>query len=185
LSAASQAGLVNNLNDGLVWGLLPIVWLSAGLDLGQIGLLAAAYPATWGVVQIVTGGLSDAVGRKRLIVVGMLLQAAAIAAMAASSGFGPWLAAGIALGVGTAMVYPTLLAVVADVAEPRQRGAITGVYRFWRDLGFAIGAILVGVLADRFDARVAILVVAGLTAGSGLVVAIRMRETRPVPSPTR
>jgi len=185
LSAASQAGLVNNLNDGLVWGLLPIVWLSAGLDLGQIGLLAAAYPATWGVVQIVTGGLSDAVGRKRLIVVGMLLQAAAIAAMSASSGFGPWLAAGIALGVGTAMVYPTLLAVVADVAEPRQRGAITGIYRFWRDLGFAIGAILVGVLADRFDARVAILVVAGLTAGSGLVVAIRMRETRPVPSPTR
>ena len=184
LSAASQAGLVNNLNDGLVWGLLPIVWLSAGLDLGQIGLLAAAYPATWGVVQIVTGGLSDAVGRKRLIVVGMLLQAAAIAAMAASSGFGPWLAAAIALGVGTAMVYPTLLAVVADVAEPRQRGAITGIYRFWRDLGFAIGAILVGVLADRFDAWVAILVVAGLTAGSGLVVAIRMRETRPVPSPT-
>jgi MFS family permease len=184
LSAASQAGLVNNLNDGLVWGLLPIVWLSAGLDLGQIGLLAAAYPATWGVIQIVTGGLSDAVGRKRLIVVGMLLQAAAIAAMAAWSGFGPWLAAGIALGVGTAMVYPTLLAVVADVAEPRQRGAITGIYRFWRDLGFAIGAVLVGVLADRFDARVAILVVAGLTAGSGLVVAIRMRETRPVPSPT-
>jgi MFS family permease len=185
LSAASQAGLVNNLTDGLVWGLLPIVWLSAGLDLGQIGLLAAAYPATWGVVQIVTGGLSDAVGRKRLIVAGMLLQAAAIAAMAASSGFGPWLAAGIALGVGTAMVYPTLLAVVADVAEPRQRGAITGIYRFWRDLGFAIGAILVGVLADRFDARVAILVVAGLTAGSGLVVALRMRETRPVPTQTR
>lgn len=184
LSAASQAGLVNNLNDGLVWGLLPIVWLSAGLDLGQIGLLAAAYPATWGVVQVVTGGLSDAVGRKRLIVVGMLLQAAAIAAMTASSGFGPWLAAGITLGVGTAMVYPTLLAVVADVAEPRQRGAITGIYRFWRDLGFAIGAILVGVLADRFDSRVAILVVAGLTAGSGLVVALRMRETRPVPSPT-
>jgi len=180
LSAASQAGLVNNLNDGLVWGLLPVVWLSAGLDLGQIGLLAAAYPATWGVVQVVTGGLSDAVGRKRLIVMGMLLQAAAIAAMAAWSGLGPWLAAGIALGVGTAMVYPTLLAVVADVAEPRQRGAITGIYRFWRDLGFAIGAILVGVLADRFDAKVAILVVAALTATSGLVVAARMRETRPV-----
>ncbi len=184
LSAASQAGLVNNLNDALVWGLLPIVWLSAGLDLGQIGLLAAAYPATWGVVQVVTGGLSDAVGRKRLIVVGMLLQAAAIAAMASWSGFGPWLAAGIVLGVGTAMVYPTLIAVVADVAEPRQRGAITGVYRFWRDLGFAVGAILVGVLADRFDARVAILVVAGLTAASGFVVAVRMRETRPVASPT-
>ena len=183
LSAASQAGLVNNLNDGLVWGLLPIVWLSAGLDLGQIGFLAAAYPATWGVVQVVTGGLSDAVGRKRLIVVGMLLQAGAIAAMAVWSGFGPWVAAGIALGVGTAMVYPTLLAVVADVAEPRQRGAITGIYRFWRDLGFAIGAVLVGVLVDRFDTRVAILVVAGLTAGSGLTVAVRMRETRPTLRP--
>ena len=183
LSAASQAGLVNNLNDGLVWGLLPIVWLSAGLDLGQIGFLAAAYPATWGVVQVVTGGLSDAVGRKRLIVVGMLLQAGAIAAMAVWSGFGPWVAAGIALGIGTAMVYPTLLAVVADVAEPRQRGAITGIYRFWRDLGFAIGAVLVGVLVDRFDTRVAILVVAGLTAGSGLTVAVRMRETRPAVRP--
>jgi MFS family permease len=109
----------------------------------------------------------------------MLAQAAAIAAIAAWTGFGPWLVAALVLGVGTAMVYPTLIAVVADVAEPRQRGAITGIYRFWRDLGFAVGAILVGVLADRFDARVAILVVAGLTAISGLVVALRMRETRP------
>jgi MFS family permease len=179
LSAASQAGLVNNLNDGLAWGLLPIVWASAGLDLGQIGLLAAAYPATWGVVQVVTGGLSDRAGRKGLIVAGMLIQAAAIAAIAALTGFGPWLAAAIALGVGTAMVYPTLIAVVADVAEPRQRGAVTGVYRFWRDLGFAVGALLVGILADRFDARAAILVVALLTAFSGVVVALRMRETRP------
>jgi MFS family permease len=179
LSAASQAGLVNNLNDGLAWGLLPLVWASAGIPLGQIGILAAAYPATWGVVQVATGAWSDRVGRKRLIVAGMLAQAAAIAAIAAWTGFGPWLAAAIVLGVGTAMVYPTLIAVVADVAEPRQRGAITGIYRFWRDLGFAVGAILVGVLADRFDARVAILVVAGLTAISGLVVALRMRETRP------
>jgi len=179
LSAASQAGLVNNLNDGLAWGLLPIVWASAGLDLGQIGLLAAAYPATWGIVQVVTGGLSDRVGRKRLIVAGMLIQAAAIAAIAAWTGFAPWLAAAMALGVGTAMVYPTLIAVVADVADPRQRGAVTGVYRFWRDMGFAVGAILVGVLADRFDARAAILVVAALTALSGVIVAVRMRETRP------
>jgi predicted MFS family arabinose efflux permease len=179
LSAASQAGLVNNLNDGLAWGLLPLVWASAGIPLGQIGILAAAYPATWGVVQIATGAWSDRVGRKRLIVAGMLAQAAAIAAIAAWTGFGPWLVAALVLGVGTAMVYPTLIAVVADVAEPRQRGAITGIYRFWRDLGFAVGAILVGVLADRFDARVAILVVAGLTAISGLVVALRMRETRP------
>ncbi|OGO51753.1 MAG: MFS transporter [Chloroflexi bacterium RBG_16_69_14] len=179
LSAASQAGLVNNLNDGLAWGLLPLVWASAGIPLGQIGILAAAYPATWGVVQVATGAWSDRVGRKRLIVAGMLAQAAAIAAIAAWTGFGPWLAAAIVLGVGTAMVYPTLIAVVADVAEPRQRGAITGIYRFWRDLGFAVGAILVGVLADRFDARVAILVVAALTAISGLIVAVRMQETRP------
>ena len=179
LSAASQAGLVNNLNDGMAWGLLPLVWVSAGLGLDQIGLLAAAYPATWGLVQVGTGALSDRIGRKRLIVVGMLTQAAAIAAIAAVNGFVPWLAASVVLGIGTALVYPTLLAVVADVAEPSRRGAIVGVYRFWRDLGFAVGAVLVGVLADRFDPRVAILVVAALTAASGLVVAVRMRETRP------
>jgi MFS family permease len=179
LSAASQAGLVNNLNDALAWGLLPIVQASAGLSIGQIGVLAAAYPATWGIGQIATGALSDRIGRKRLIVAGMLTQAAAIAAIAATTGFVPWLAAAILLGIGTAMVYPTLLAVVADIAEPRQRGAVTGVYRFWRDLGFAVGAILVGVVADRVDPRAAILVVAALTGISGLIVSIRMRETRP------
>jgi MFS family permease len=179
LSAVSQAGLVNNLNDALVWGLLPIVWAAAGLGLVQIGILASVYPAVWGVTQVATGALSDRVGRKRLIVAGMLLQAAAIAATAATTGFLPWLVAAAVLGLGTAMVYPTLIAVVADVAEPRQRGAVTGVYRFWRDLGFAIGAILIGVLSDRFDVRVAIAAVAGLTAMSGLIVAARLRETRP------
>jgi MFS family permease len=182
LSAVSQAGLINNLNDALAWGLLPIVWATAGLGLAQIGILAGVYPATWGVTQIATGALSDRVGRKRLIVAGMLIQAAAIAAIAATTGFVPWLASAAVLGLGTAMVYPTLIAVVADVAEPRQRGAVTGIYRFWRDLGFAIGAVLVGVLADRFDARVAILVVATLTGVSGLIVAARLRETRPVGS---
>jgi MFS family permease len=179
LSAASQAGLVNNLTDALAWGLFPILWSTAGLDLGQVGLLAAAYPATWGVVQVVTGGLSDRIGRKALIVAGMLVQAVAIAAMGLWSGVGPWLVAAIALGLGTAMVYPTLLAVVTDVADPRRRGAVTGVYRFWRDIGFAVGAVLVGVVTDWFDPRAAILLVAALTALSGLVVAIRMRETRP------
>jgi MFS family permease len=179
LSSASQAGLVNNLNDGLAWGLFPILWSAAGLDLGQVGLLAAAYPATWGIVQVVTGGLSDRIGRKPFIVAGMLVQAVAIAAMGVWSGVGPWLVAAVALGLGTAMVYPTLLAVVTDVADPRRRGAVTGVYRFWRDLGFAVGAVLVGVVADRFDPRAAILLVAALTALSGLIVAIRMRETRP------
>jgi MFS family permease len=179
LSAASQAGLVNNLNDAMAWGLLPIVQAAAGLSVAQIGLLAGAYPATWGIAQIGTGALSDRIGRKRLIVAGMLLQALAIASIAISSGFGPWLVGALALGVGTAMVYPTLIAVVADVAEPSRRGAVTGVYRFWRDLGFAVGAVLVGLLADRFDARAAILAVAALTAISGVIVAVRMRETRP------
>ena len=179
LSAVSQAGLVNNLNDALAWGLLPIVWATAGLGLAQIGILAGVYPATWGLTQVATGAVSDRIGRKRLIVAGMLIQAAAIGAIAASTGFVPWLIAGAVLGLGTAMVYPTLIAVVADVAEPRQRGAVTGIYRFWRDLGFAIGAILVGVLADRFDARVAILVVAVLTGVSGIIVAVRLHETRP------
>ncbi|MEO8571114.1 MAG: MFS transporter, partial [Chloroflexota bacterium] len=179
LSAASQAGLVNNLNDALAWGLLPIVQAAAGLSIAEIGLLAGAYPATWGIAQVATGALSDRIGRKRLIVAGMLMQGVAIAAIAASTGFVPWLVAAILLGLGTAMVYPTLIAVVADVAEPSRRGAVTGIYRFWRDLGFALGAILVGLLADRFDARTAILLVAVLTAGSGFVVAVRMRETRP------
>jgi MFS family permease len=179
LSAACQAGLVNNLNDALAWGLLPIVQASAGLGLGQIGFLAAAYPATWGVGQIATGALSDRIGRKRLIVAGMLTQAVAIAVIAGTTGFWPWLAAAVLLGVGTAMVYPTLIAVVADVAEPRRRGAVTGLYRFWRDLGFAVGAIVVGLVADRVEPRAAIVAVAALTAASGLVVAVRMRETRP------
>lgn len=179
LSAASQAGFVNNLNDGLAWGLLPIVQAAAGLSLGQIGLLAAAYPATWGLTQIATGALSDRVGRKRLIAAGMLVQAVAIGSIAVWTGFLPWLLAAVALGLGTAMVYPTLIAVVADVAPPRQRGSIVGVYRFWRDLGFAAGAILVGLLAEEFGAPAAILVVAAVTAGSGLIVALRMRESRP------
>jgi MFS family permease len=184
LSAACQAGLVNNLNDGMAWGLLPIVWASAGMTLAQIGVLAAAYPATWGVTQIATGALSDRIGRKQLIVAGMLAQAVAIGVIAAVTGFVPWLLAAFVLGIGTAMVYPTLLAVVADVAEPHRRGASVGVYRFWRDLGFAVGALIVGLVADRSDPRAAILVVAALTAASGLVVAVRMRETRPTPRGT-
>jgi len=178
LSAASQAGFVNNLNDGLAWGLLPIVQAAAGLPIGQIGLLAAVYPATWGLTQIATGALSDRTGRKRLIVAGMLLQGVALVSIAAWTGFVPWLLAAVALGLGTALVYPTLIAVIADVAPPRQRGAIVGVYRFWRDLGFAAGAVLVGLLADRVGAAAAIAVVGALTAGSGVVVALRMRETR-------
>jgi MFS family permease len=178
LSAASQAGFVNNLNDGMAWGLLPLFYASHGLTIGEVGVLAAVYPAVWGLGQIGTGALSDWIGRKGLIVSGMLLQAAAIWSIAAASTFTVWLLAAALLGLGTAMVYPTLLAAVADVATPSWRGAAVGVYRLWRDLGFAAGAIVAGVLADRAGMPFAIGAVGALTAASGLVVFVRMRETR-------
>jgi MFS family permease len=178
LSAASQAGLVNNLNDGMAWGLLPLLYASHGLTVAEIGVLAAAYPAVWGVAQVGTGALSDRVGRKGHIVTGMLAQAAALGSIAVSSAFGAWLVAAAVLGLGTAMVYPTLLAAVADVADPAWRGAAVGVYRLWRDLGFAVGAVVAGVLADRWGMPFAVGAVAALTGASGLVVLVRMRETR-------
>ena len=180
LSAAAQAGLVNNLNDGMAWGLLPLFYAAHGLAIGEIGILAAAYPAVWGVVQIGTGALSDRIGRKGLIAGGLLVQGGAIGLIAISTSFGPWLLAAILLGVGTAMVYPTLLAVVADVAAPVWRGAAVGVYRLWRDLGFAVGAIVAGVLADRAGMPFAIGAIGIVTALSGVVVLLRMGETRPI-----
>jgi MFS family permease len=179
LSAASQAGLVNNLNDGLAWGLLPIYFAAAGLTIGEIGVLAALYPAVWGIGQLATGALSDRIGRKGLIVGGMLLQAAALALTAAGHGFAPWAFAAVLLGTGTAMVYPTLLAVVGDVAHPSWRASAVGVYRFWRDAGFAIGALVAGLIADVFGMSAAIWVVAALTAASGLVSHVRMYESYP------
>jgi len=179
LSSASQAGMVNNLNDGLAWGLFPVLFISAGLTLGQTGMLVALYPAVWGLGQLATGALSDRSGRKHLITSGMLVQAAALAGIAATDTFTAWALASIALGAGTAMVYPTLLASIGDVAHPSWRARAVGVYRFWRDLGFAVGAILTGVLADAFGVREAIWAIAGLTAGSGLLVAVRMYETHP------
>jgi MFS family permease len=177
LATASQAGMVNNLNDGLAWGLFPLFFAAAGLSVREIGVLAFVYPATWGVAQLATGALSDRWGRKWLIAGGMLLQAAALAAMVVWRGLGPWIASGVALGVGTAMVYPTLLAVIGDVAHPAWRGSAVGVYRLWRDLGYAVGALLAGMLADLFGMGTAIAVVAALTAASGLLVAVRMPET--------
>ena len=179
LSSASQAGLVNNLNDGLAWGLFPVLFISAGLTLGQTGILVALYPAVWGLGQLASGALSDRWGRKHLITAGMLLQAAALAGIAATDTFATWALASIALGAGTAMVYPTLLASIGDVAHPSWRARAVGVYRLWRDLGFAVGALLTGVLADAFGVREAIWAIAGLTAGSGLLVAVRMYETHP------
>jgi MFS family permease len=177
LSSASQAGLVNNLGDGLAWGLFPVLFAAAGLSLGRVGVLVAIYPAVWGVGQLFTGALSDRWGRKWLIAGGMWLQAVALAAIAAADGFAAWAAAAAALGAGTAMVYPTLLASVGDVAHPAWRARAVGVYRLWRDGGFAVGALLAGVVADLFGVRAAVWVVAGLTALSGLVVAVRMYET--------
>ena len=177
LSAASQAGLVNNLNDGMAWGLLPLFFAAGGLSIGRIGVLAAVYPAIWGLGQLVTGAWSDRVGRKRLIVSGMWTQAAAIGLIAGADEFIVWVAAMALLGVGTALVYPTLLAAVGDLAHPRWRASAVGVYRFWRDAGFALGAILTGIIADLTYATTAIWTVAALTAISGLVVAIRMQET--------
>lgn len=175
LSAASQAGLVNNLNDGLAWGLFPVLFAGAGLDVGQIGVLAAAYPAAWGAAQLATGAASDRWGRKWLIAAGMLVQAAALALTASAHSFGPWLAAAVVLGLGTAMVYPTLLAAIGDVAHPAWRARSVGVYRLWRDGGFAVGALLSGILADLYGIPAAIAAVAVLTAASGAVVAVRMR----------
>jgi MFS family permease len=177
LSSASQAGLVNNLNDGLAWGLFPVLFAGAGLGLGRIGILAALYPAVWGVGQLVTGALSDRWGRKPFIAGGMLLQASALALVAVGDVFTVWAVAAVLLGAGTAMVYPTLLAAIGDVAHPAWRARSVGIYRLWRDGGFAVGALLAGVLADLYGVRAAVWVVAALTAVSGAVVAMRMYET--------
>ncbi len=179
LSACSQAGLVTNLKDGMAWGLLPLYYAAAGLSVGEIGILAAVYPAVWGLLQLLTGPLSDRIGRRRLIVGGMAVQGTAIAGLATAHGFAPWLGASALLGLGTAMVYPTLLAAVSDVAHPSWRASALGAYRFWRDLGFAIGALLSGAIADLAGFQSAIGVVAFLAFGSALVAALRMYETRP------
>ena len=177
LSSATQAGLVNNLNDGLAWGLFPLIFAAAGLGLDAIGVLAGLYPAVWGVTQLITGGLSDKVGRKWLIAAGMWLQAAGIVAIALWWTFAGFAAGAVLLGLGTAMVYPTLLAAIGDVAHPTWRASAVGVYRLWRDLGYAVGAAIAGIVADLFGLSEAALVVAALTFLSGIVVAFRMAET--------
>ena len=177
LASASQAGMVNNLNDGLAWGLFPLFFAAAGLDVAQIGVLSFTYPAVWGVLQLWIGAASDHLGRKRLIAGGMLLQGVALGAIALVRGFWPWMGAAALLGVGTAMVYPTLLAAIGDVAHPRWRGSAVGIYRLWRDSGYAVGALLAGAVADLFGMAWAIGVVAVLTLASGMAVIWRMPET--------
>ena len=182
LSSASQAGLVNNLNFGLSWGLFPLLFASSGLAVGRIGLLFALYPAVWGVGQLFTGALSDRWGRKHLTTVGMLTQATALAVIAAADTFALWAVGTVLLGAGTAMVYPTLLAAVGDVAHPAWRGRAVGIYRVWRDLGYAVGALMGGVVADLWSLRAAVWVAAAVSVGSALVVAVRMYETHHRPA---
>src|SRR5712691_634683 len=193
LRACSQAGLVNNLNDALAWGLAPLYLAAHGASATRIGAVAAVYPGVWGSLQLGTGWLSDRTGRKPLIVLGMLVQAGALALLVGGGGaFVPALAAAALLGAGTALVYPTLIAAVSDIAEPRDRAALVGVYRFWRDAGFVAGALLIGFAADAIGSGDAIAIVAGLTGLSGLVVAAtrwergteRLRLGRWVVSPT-
>ena len=172
LRACSQAGLVNNLNDALAWGLVPLYLAANGASVTEVGAVAAVYPAVWGAGQLLTGWLSDHTGRKPLIVAGMLVQAGALALLVAGGGaFAPALFAAILLGAGTALVYPTLIAAVSDAVQPVERAPAVGVYRFWRDFGFVAGALISGVVADAFGAAEAIAVVAVLTAASGLWVA--------------
>jgi MFS family permease len=178
LFAASQAGLVNNLNDGMSWGIFPLYFAAFGLSVERIGILKAAYPAVWSVLQTITGPLSDRWGRKGLIVTGMWVQAIGLFVTAASRDFSGWLAGSLLLGVGTAMVYPSLLAVVSDVAHPSWRARALSVYRFWRDLGYAIGALSAGLIADFFGLRWAIVAIAAVTFLSGAVVGFVMSEQR-------
>ncbi|RWD55382.1 MAG: MFS transporter [Mesorhizobium sp.] len=177
LFAASQAGLVNNLNDGMSWGLFPLFFVANGLGVERIGILKAVYPAVWGVFQVATGPLSDRWGRKGLIVAGMWVQAAGLLTTAMTRDFGWWLLASLLLGLGTAMVYPSLIAAVSDASHPSWRARSLSVYRFWRDLGYAIGALSAGLIADFFGFVTAIASIAALTFLSGAIVAVAMRET--------
>jgi len=180
LRVCSQAGLVNNLNDALAWGLAPLYLAAHGASLREIAVVAAAYPVVWGAGQLATGWLSDHTGRKPLIAAGMLVQAAALGLLVAGDGaFTPSLVAAVLLGVGTAMVYPTLIAAVSDATQPRDRARVVGVYRFWRDFGFVLGALIAGIGADATSPRTAILIVAVLTGASGLLVAATSWQPRP------
>ncbi len=179
LRSCSQAGLVNNLNDALAWGLAPLYLVAHGADVQEIAVVAAAYPIVWGAGQLLTGWLSDHIGRKPLITVGMLVQAAALGLLVVGDGaFAPSLAAALLLGAGTAMVYPTLIAAVSDASRPRDRARVIGVYRFWRDFGFVLGALIAGIGADATSSQTAILIVAVITGASGLFVAATSWQPR-------
>jgi len=179
LSASCAAGLTNNLNDGMAWGLFPLFFARHGLSLVKIGILVALYPLVWGMGQLGTGALSDRIGRKGLIAAGLAVQALSLAVIAIGQGFAIWAIGAMGLGIGTAMVYPTLLAAIGDVAHPTWRASAVGVYRLWRDAGFVVGALLSGVIADLFGFVAAIWVVAVITLIGAAIVAVRMYETHP------
>jgi MFS family permease len=179
LWGVSQAGFVNNLNDGVIWGIFPLYFASQGLSLGRIAVLAAAYPLMWGFLQLLTGWLSDRTGRRPLIVGGMILQGVAIWFATLGHSFGGWLASVVLVGIGTAMVYPTLMAAISDSVHPEQRSSALGVYRFWRDAGAIAGALLGGLLADAFGFSTAIQVVAVLTLLSGMLAARALGSNPP------
>ena len=194
LFSVSQAGLINNLNDGMAWGLFPLLFASYGLGVRSIGVLAASYPAIWAVSQIVTGALSDRWGRKWIIAIGMWIQAGAIWLIASTtnltsdrvSRFWLWTIGSMVLGLGTALVYPTLLAAIGDVVHPGWRASAVGIYRLWRDLGYAVGALLSGIIADAFGLFWAVVAVGTLTFGSGIVVAVQFRNpTGPYVTPNK
>ena len=186
LRACNQAGLVNNLNDALAWGLVPLYLAAYGTSVREIAVVAAVYPVVWGAGQLVTGWLSDHTGRKPLITVGMFVQAGALGVLVAGDGaFEPSLVAAVLLGAGTAMVYPTLIAAVSDASQPRDRARVVGVYRFWRDFGFVFGALIAGIGADATSAETAILIVALLTGASGLFVAATPWQARGALHPAR
>src|SRR5438477_7194073 len=179
LFAASQAGMINNLNDGMVWGLIPVFLAARGVTLDRIGVVTATYPLVWGMGQLATGALSDRWGRKWMIASGMWVQAGGITGFVVGRSFASWMAGATLLGIGTALVYPTLLAAVSDVAHPDWRASAVGVYRLWRDSGYALGAIAAGLLADALTMPFAIGAIAALTFVSGVVVAGVMYETLP------
>ena len=179
LGSVTQAGVVNNLNDGMVWGLLPLLLVSRGFDLHETGIIVAAYPAVWGIGQLFTGGLADRFCKKTMLYLGMLMQGGALLAMLAANSFGAFLALSVLLGIGTAVVYPTFLAAVSDYTHPDQRPKSIGVFRLWRDLGYAIGAVMTCLIADAFGMLAPILIIGLLTVASALVIRLRMRCAAP------
>jgi len=176
LSAITQAGLVNNLNDGMIWGLMPVLLLSFNLDNQQIGLIAATYPVVWGLAQLFTGKMSDHYPKKAMLFWGMLLQGCAILLLPFAPHFYLLLALAVGLGLGTALVYPTFLSAIAAATCPKQRAESIGVFRLWRDLGYAFGAVISGMVADWFGVEAAVLMIGLLTVASSLIIQVRMSE---------